>query len=173
MTLDDDTLIALGQIARPRGLSGELVIWPYQPDSRSFRRGLPVILQTGDESLETKIEFVRPAGKRLGMKFEKIDDRDTAAHFAGGELKCRLAELPKRKKGEFFVFDLVGLDVKDDDGNVVGKVKEIMSLPANDAIVIEYEDADIMIPMIKNAIETISLDEGFVQIRDIKSYVIS
>ena len=173
MSLENDTLIALGHIGKPRGLSGELVIWPYQSDSRSFRAGLAVILQIEQKDFNTKIEFFRPAGKRLGVKFDKINSRDAAGEFVGGELLCRLEMLPEKKDGEFFIFDLVGLDIRDSDDKIVGKIKEIMNLPANDVMIVEYEDSELMIPLVKQVIEKISLEGGYVKVNNINNFVIS
>ena len=64
MSPDGNTLIALGLVQRPRGLSGELLVRPFQPDSGSFRRGLPVVIKTDKTSLNTTIEYVKQAGRR-------------------------------------------------------------------------------------------------------------
>jgi len=75
---NDDTLIALGLIQKPRGLSGELAVWPYQAHSCSFCRGLPVVVKTEKTSLNTTIEYVKQVAKRFGVKLEGVDSREKA-----------------------------------------------------------------------------------------------
>lgn len=173
MALNNDTLIALGLIQKPRGLSGELMVRPYQPDSKSFRPGLSVVIKTEKTSLHTKIEYVRKAGHRLGVKFESIDDRNAAEVYAGGELFCRFGLLPEKKPGEFYVFHLIGLKVVDSSGEVFGEVKDVLNLPANDILVLDTPNGEVMVPFINQIVNSVSIDEKVIvvdRIRDFLSY---
>ncbi len=168
MSPDDNTLIALGLIQRPRGLSGELAVKPYKNDSDSFRSGLPVVIKTASTSLNTTIEYVKPMSHRLSVKFEGINTREEAEVYRNGELFCEFCRLPGRKDNEYFVFELVGLKVIDDSGEVIGEVGDLLEFPANDVFVIKTETGEILVPVIKDVIDSISLKKGFVKVNNIK-----
>lgn len=173
MSPDGNTLIVLGLIQKPRGLMGELFVRPYQPDSASFRRGLPVVIKTDKISLNTTIEEVKQAGRRLSVKYEGINDRYTADNYKGGELLCQFSLLPPRKTGEYFVFELIGLKVINNSGEVVGEIKDVLNFPANDVLLVDSEPGEIMVPLIKKVIEQISIEEGFVKINNINDFILS
>jgi len=170
---NDDTLIALGLIQKPRGLSGELAVWPYQANSCSFRRGLPVVVKTEKTSLNTTIEYVKQIARRFAVKLEGIDTRETAEEYRGAELLCRFDQLPRKKTGEYFVFELVGLKIVDDTGEVYGKIKDVLNLPANDILVIDSKQGEFMIPFIQQIIDEISIDKGYVKIIKIDDYIVT
>jgi len=170
---NDDTLIALGLIQKPRGLSGELAVWPYQAHSCSFCRGLPVVVKTEKTSLNTTIEYVKQVAKRFGVKLEGVDSREKAEEYRGGELLCRFDLLPQKKTGEFFVFDLIGLDIIDDGGKVFGKIKDVLNLPANDILIIDSKQGEFIIPFVKHVVDEISIDKGYVKIIKIDDYIVS
>lgn len=172
MALNDDTLIALGLIQKPRGLSGELMVRPYQPESKVFRPGLSVVIKTEKTSLHTNIEYVKKAGHRLAVKFERIDGRNTAEVYTGGELFCRFDLLPEKKPGEFYVFHLTGLKVVDSSGKVFGETKDVLNLPANDILVIDTPNGEVMVPFVKQIISSVSIDEKIIVVDRIREFLL-
>jgi 16S rRNA processing protein RimM len=170
VALNNDTLVALGFIQKPRGLSGELVVGLYQPDSEVFRSGLSVVIRTKKTFLHTKIEYVKKAGHRLGVKFEHIDDRKAAEVYAGGEIVCRFGLLPKKKSNEFYVFHLIGMKVVDSSGEVFGEVLDVLNLPANDVLVLNTPEREVMVPFVKQIVKSVSLDEMVIVVDGIKDF---
>lgn len=173
MSPKDDTLIALGHIQKPRGLRGELTVWLYQTGSKSFRQGLHVLIKTDNDSLDTTIEYVKQIGSRLYVKFKSIDKRETAEVYKNGELFCKFSFLSKKETNEYFIFNLIGLKIIDDNGEDFGTIKDVRSFPANDVLVIESEQDEILVPMVKQFIDSISIDKGFVKVNRIREFIIS
>ncbi len=167
---DENTLIALGLIGKPRGLSGELVVRPYNANSRSFNPGLTVVIKTEKSSLNTKIEYAKRLGHRFGVKFHGIDSCDAAEKYRNGELLCRFGLLPKKTPGEYLIFELVGLNVVDNRGKVFGKIKDVLNMPANDVLVIETAQKEILVPFIEQVVDSISIEQRFVKIGKIGDF---
>jgi 16S rRNA processing protein RimM len=168
---DSNTLIALGLIVKPRGLSGELIVNPHKAGSSSFYPGLPVVIAAERISLNTKIEHTRAAGSRLGIKFEHIDDRNSAEEFRGGEVLCRFEHLPENKPDEYYVFELVGSRVLDQENRLLGLVAEVLNFPANDVLLIKSETGEVMVPMVKEFIKKISCEDKSIIIKDINDFI--
>ncbi|MCD6163040.1 MAG: 16S rRNA processing protein RimM [candidate division Zixibacteria bacterium] len=173
MSPKDDTLIALGHIQKPRGLRGELTVLPYQADSINLRQGLQVLIKANNNSFETTIEDVKHISSRLGVKLKGIDNREAAEVYKNGELFCKFCFLPKMEKNEIYVFDLIGLKIIDDNDEGFGTIIDVRSFTANDLLVIESQHGEILVPMVKQFIDSISIDEGFVKIKRIREFIIS
>jgi 16S rRNA processing protein RimM len=169
---DDKTLIALGLITKPRGLSGEVVVRPFNEDNPSLCRDLPVIIETKQESFPTTAEHVNKIGNRLMVKFAGIDSRKRAEECRGGEISARLGDLPQRGDNEFYVFDMIGLDIIDADNVIFGKIREILNMPANDVLVVESLDGDVLVPFSRSIVDKIDLAAGQVVIPGVREFLL-
>jgi 16S rRNA processing protein RimM len=169
---DDKTLIALGLIIKPRGLSGEIVVKPFNEDNPSLRRDLPIIIKTKKELLPDKAEYVKKIGNRLMVKFGNVHDRDQAEAIIGGEILARLEDLPQKKENEFYVFQLIGFDAVDADGVIFGKVKDILNMPANDLMLIESSEGEVLVPFIFKFIDDIDLIQKRIKVAKIREFII-
>ena len=172
MSPDDKTLIALGLIIKPRGLSGEVVVRPFNEDNPSLCRDLPVIIETKQESFPTTAEHVNKVGNKLMVKFVGIDTRERAEECRGGEILSRLGDLSPKGEDEFYVFDLVGVNVLDADDAIFGKIKEVLNMPANDVLVVESPDGDVLVPFINGVIDKVDLNAGQVTISRIREFLL-
>ncbi len=167
MFLDNNTLIALGLIVKPRGLTGEVLVIPHKPSSRSFRPGLNITISLNNEETSYYIEKSHPAGKYMGLKLRGINDREAAGKLVGGQVFCVLAQLAAKNKDEYYIFELIGLKLIDKHGVNLGVVKDFISLPANDLLVVESGGSEFFLPLIKEIVREINLNDGFVKIDSI------
>lgn len=96
------------------------------------------------------------------MKLAGVDSVEAAARLRDVvvEIDRDDAELPE---GSMFIQDLIGLPVLC-EGKTLGKVKEILQLPANDVYVVEGEQ-EYMIPAVPEFILERNPDEGFIRVR--------
>ncbi len=168
---DDKTLIALGLIVKPRGLSGEVLIRAYNESNPNIKENLPVVISVKDKSIDATVESARWYGNRFGVKFKNISGRDQADNIKGGEIFTEMKNLPETKPGEFFVFELIGLLVVEKDDVIFGKIIDVMSLPANDVLIVEHEGENALIPMIKEAIDDIDIAAGRVMVSRAKEFL--
>lgn len=169
---DDKTLIALGLVARPRGLSGEVLVRAYNAFNPNLRADLPVVITTRNGNINTMVESARWYGKRFGVKFLNIDSRNQAESINGGEIFTEMKNLSEAKSGEFFVFELIGLSVVDSDNEIFGKIIDVMTLPANDVLVIEREDAKVLVPFIEGVVDEVDTLSKRVKISRVEEFIV-
>jgi len=169
---DNNTLIALGLIHKPRGLKGELVVKPYRDRSLSFQPGLPVVIKSRNFSHQSKIEYAKQLGGRFGIKFEGVNDRTEAENWRDREVYCLFSDLPKKKNSEFYVFELLGLNVLDGQNEIFGKIREVLNMPGNDVLVIDGPDGEVLVPFVGNVIESVSLERREVKIVKIREFML-
>ena len=172
MSPDNNTLIALGLIIKPRGLLGEMLVRPYNDDNTSIRSGLPVVLKSNTINHPAIIQYAKRHSGRLVIKIEGIGDRDQADDFRNCDIYCELSKLPEKKTGEYYVFDLIGLKVIDNSGEIFGKIIEVMNLPANDALVIEHEGVRVLVPFLYDYIDSVNIDKGEIVIGKVGEFML-
>ena len=134
------TRIVLGRITGPFGVRGWIKIVSYtEPpeqilDYPRWRADLP-----GQASRELRHVEGRRHGKGMVAKLEGIDDRDAAIALAKPELWVDRQELPALKEGEYYQADLIGLEVVNLAGELLGRVDHFLDMPASPVMVVVGE----------------------------------
>ena len=106
-----DERIVIGRIGAPHGVRGDLRIIPLTDFPGRFAQMREVM--AGDELLH--ITAVKPQGRNILMHFREYDVRETAQRLTGRVLTVPRAEAAPLDEGEYYVFDIVGLTVRDED----------------------------------------------------------
>ena len=114
-----------GKILNTFGIRGEVKLQPWC-DSAEFLRGFKTLYI---DSRPRKVASARVHKDMLILRFEDVEDVNAAmllknkvVHFARSD-----AKLPK---GRFFIADLIGADVIDETGRSIGKLTEVLDMPA-------------------------------------------
>lgn len=142
---DPDRLVQVGRVGRPHGTDGAFVVEQASDDDRRFDVGAVVIV----EGSPARVTLLRRVGSgRRAIRLDRPVPR-------GAELSVRLRDLPPPEPDSYYAFQLVGLDVVDDEGAPVGVVAGVMPGPANDNL--ELGDGRL-VPLIEDAIREIDLD---------------
>ena len=98
------------------------------------------------------------------LKFQGVTDVPSALAMRGAVLYIDRsdAHLPQ---GSFFLADIMGLEVRSaDDGRVLGKVADILTLPANNVYVVRGGERELMIPAVPQFIAETNVDEGYLRV---------
>lgn len=132
--------LRIGRLTRAHGLKGELEVRLDWPDSRALLEAQRVLLSRPDGATESYvIASTRSTGKGILVRLDGVGDRDAAEALCGSTVSVRRADLPPLEAGEYYLCDLVGLEVSGPSGPL-GRVLEIQMYPSVDAIVIEAPD---------------------------------
>jgi len=159
----------VAQVSRPHGISGELRLRLYNPDSRLLVPGLEVLLRgRGAEQRHAVLERVRDAGHGARLaKVRGIDDPDRAAELRGAQVCVPRGAFPALDHGEFYVCDLVGATVVGPSGEL-GTVEGIASYPTSDALVVRLtgtERETVEIPLLDTFVDAVDIERGVVVAR--------
>ena len=111
-----------------------------------------------------KITAFRPAKEgEAVIAFEGVRDRDAAEALKGVELFVDRAALPQPDEDEFYHADLLGLEVRDSEGRVLGKVSALHNFGASDVLEFSRTDGDsVHIAFTKETVPVINVTEGFI-----------
>ena len=137
----------VGRVGRPHGLDGSFVVEHPSDDPERFAPGKELI--AGGEP--AKVVARKQAGKgRVVIKLDRRVQR-------GASLAVPRDALPPPEPGEWYVFQLVGVEVEEDGGRPLGKVADVEPWPANDVIVLE---SGSMLPLVDACVLEVDLDAG-------------
>ena len=153
-----DNRIALGRITGSFGVRGWVKILSYTDPPEQilafpvWRADLP----GGGHRDLTHLEG-RRHGKGLVARLTGIHDCDQAKALARLELWIERRELPALKKGEYYQADLVGLEVVNLEGHVLGRVDHFLDTGANPVMVV-IGDREHWLPMVSRHVPKVDLE---------------
>ena len=154
--MSDMDWIPVGKLGRTHGLKGELKFFPHDPDGPSLVNGQTVRM---DET-ELKVQSIRGANAPFIIKLEGTDDIDVAKPLTGKEILANREDFQPLPEGEYYRFEIEGLQVFDDEGRSYGVIEEIVPTGSNDVYVVRDGDQEWMLPMIDSVVKSIDLDQG-------------
>lgn len=154
-----EDLLQVGIITKTHGLRGEVKVFPTTDDARRFKKLKEVILDTGREKITLEIEEVRFLKNLVILKFKGIDNINDIERNTGKSLYVTRENAVKLGKDEYFIADLIGIDVFDEEGRRLGVLKDVIETGANDVYSIELENSqELLLPAIKQCILDVDID---------------
>ncbi len=151
-TAAETALVALGAVARPHGVRGELRVHRFNPDSPVLLDRASVWLRTPDgksEAREVKVERARPHGELVLLTLEGVVGREAAEALRGHAVCSPREDLPPPDEDELYHIDLVGLSVRTESGEEIGVVSEVIRYPSVDCLLVEGADGVREIPILE------------------------
>ena len=149
MNADWDTLILVGRVARAHGNKGQVIVNPDTdfPEER-FRAGQTVFMRSsGGAPQERMISAARFHQGRPVLSLQGVVTMNEAEALAGAELRVPESDLADLPEGSYYHHELVGCEVRRQDGTVVGTVKGIEGPTAGSTLVVEGRHGEVLIPL--------------------------
>lgn len=161
-----ENLLKVGIISSTHGIRGEVKVFPTTDDVQRFKRLKNVLLDSGKEKRNLKIQSVKFFKQFVILKFEEIDDINDVEKYKGSSLYVTRDQAVKLKKDEYFIADLIGLRVIAEEEKLEGILKDVMETGANDVYVIELSNGrELLLPAIKECVLSVDIEKGEMQIR--------
>lgn len=159
MKTDRNDELQVGVITQPHGIRGEVKVFPTTDDANRFKKLKDVTLDTGKERLSLEIENVKFFKQFVILKFKGYDSINDVEKYRRGKLLVTRDKAVRLKKDEYFVADMIGMQVVTDAGEVLGTLKEVLATGANDVYVVSRADgSEVLLPAIKECIKKVDMD---------------
>lgn len=160
-----EDLLQVGIITSTHGVRGEVKVYPTTDDPRRFRRLKEVVLDTGKEKMNLEIEGVKFFKQFVILKFKGLDNINDIEKYRQKSLYVTRKNAVRLQRGEYFIADLIGLKVQDEDGKELGTVKDVIETGANDVYEVEMADGkSLLLPAIKQCILNVDVENGTMQV---------
>ncbi len=162
--MNKEELLKVGVITTTHGVRGEVKVFPTTDDPKRFKKLKKVILFTKDYS-EKKVESVKFFKQFVILKLEGVDTLDDALLLKNGELLVERADAVECEEDEYFIADLYGIVVFDEQDNRLGIITEVYQTGANDVYEITREgESTFLIPAIKECVLSVDIKARRMQI---------
>jgi 16S rRNA processing protein RimM len=146
--------ITIGIVAAPFGVRGEVKVKMETDFPERYEDLKDVWLQPRVGSGRTVgIKSVRFHKGAALLKFDGYDDRTSVEELRGAELRIDESQLAELEPGQFYIHDLMGLDVYTTEGAHLGQITEVLQGPGNDV----YVTAKALIPALKQVVKEVDL----------------
>ncbi len=155
-----EQMLRVGAITSTHGLKGEVKVFPTTDDPRRFDVLKQVSVQTKDGMELLKIERVKYFKQFVIVKFRGIDRIEDVEKYIKKELFVDREDAVPLAENEYFVADLIGLTVVDDQGRELGILDDVMTTGANDVYVVKKQKGELLIPAIRECILDVDVEGG-------------
>ena len=155
-----EDLLKVGVITTTHGVRGEVKVYPTT-DADRFMDLEYVLLDTGREKRKLEIENVKYFKNLVILKFRGIDNINDIEMYKQRELWVPREEAQELDEDEYYIADLIGMEVVLEDGSRFGTLKDVMETGANDVYVVEdTKGAEVLLPAIKECILDVDVIEN-------------
>ena len=153
--------LEVGKVTNVHGLMGEVRVQPWA-DSPDFLCQFKT-LYVDKAHWPIRVERARVHKNMVILKLEGVTDVNGALAMRNAVLYIdrKDANLPE---GSFFLADLMDMEVRDTQGKVLGKIADVLTLPANNVYVVRGGEREIMIPAVDQFVKEVNVDEGYMTI---------
>ena len=138
--------VQVGRVGKPHGLAGAFFVEQASDDPDRFTVGA-ALLVAGEP---TEVVESKRAGGRPVIRLDREVDR-------GAAIEVERSALPQPDEGEYYAFQLVGLEVQEEGGATLGRVVEISTNPANDVLEL---DTGLALPLVDACVQKVDLVAG-------------
>ena len=150
--------LSIGQIINTHGLRGEVKVYPLTDDISRFEKLKEAYVEENEGLVKYKVESIKFLRSTVAVKLKGIDSEEAANKLRGSYIKVDRKSAVKLPKDSYFICDLIGLEVYDEKGLLIGTVKDVLQTGSNDVYVIQSSGKDILIPALKDIVKKIDLE---------------
>ncbi|MBO6307513.1 ribosome maturation factor RimM [Oribacterium sp. NK2B42] len=159
--------LRVGTIVTTHGLKGEVKVYPTTDEPERFYDLKKVWLDRSgkmENMIRLEVENVRFSKNLALVKFKEYDSIDDVMAIRKGELYVDRADAIPLEEGEYFVGDIIGCRVLDENDAELGTVKEFIETGAHDVMLVKTEGKDLMIPYCDPFIIEKAPEEGYIRV---------
>lgn len=155
-----EDLLQIGVITSTHGIKGEVKVFPTTDDNSRFKKLKECFIEYKDEMVPVKAKGCKFFKNMVILKFEDIEDIDDVERYKQCKLFVDREHAVSLGKDEYFVADLIGMEVFKEDGSLLGLLKEIIPTGANDVyVVMDINKKEWLLPAIKDCILSVDMEQ--------------
>lgn len=156
-----EELLQVGVVTQTHGIRGEVKVFPTTDDAGRFRDLKKVFLDTGREKLPLEIQGVKFFKQFVIVKFKGLETINEVERFRRCPLLVPREDAVPLEEDEYYIADMIGMQVETEDGKAFGILKDVMETGANDVYVIDsISHGEVLVPAIKECIRKVDVAEG-------------
>lgn len=147
--------IEIGRVGKPHGVQGAFIL-DGSIDFAALKPGFHLRLNGDPFTVQSR----GGTEQKPIVKLNELNDRDDASARRGQSVTAPRGTLTPLKEGEYYAKDLVGREVRDQNGNFLGIVDRIVNSPSVDILTVIDGSAELLVPLVGDAIVEIGEAAG-------------
>lgn len=160
-----EDLLQVGAITSTHGVRGEVKVFPTTDDAKRFSKLKEVEMETKEGTTTLHIKGVKYFKQFVILKFAEYDTLNEVESIKGRKLFVTRKNAVKLQKNEYFIADLIGLKVMDEDKQLEGVLTDVLQTGANDVYEIELSDGrSLLLPAIADCVLSVDLENRVIKI---------
>jgi 16S rRNA processing protein RimM len=159
-----DGFVVVGRIEGAFGLAGWVRVFSHTRPRGNLLDYDPWYVADGAAWREVRVAETRAAPGKLFVRIEGILDRDAARALTGRDIAVRRAQFGPAPAGEYYWFDLIGLQVVDMAGRNLGSVTALRETGANDVLVVEGEERHLIPFVADRVVREVDLERRVIRV---------
>jgi 16S rRNA processing protein RimM len=158
-----EKLVLVGQVGGAFGVRGEVRITAFTEDAMALMAYQPLLKADGKPAIT--LLSARPDKAGIVAKVKEVASKEEADAMRGQKLFVPRDRLPEPEEDEFYLTDLVGMEARDGDDAVIGKVKSVQNFGASDMLEISPRDGGPTwyLPFTRDCVPDVRLGEGWLR----------
>lgn len=153
--------LEIGQIVNTFGIKGFVKVNPFVDDILRFDDLEKVYIRRNKEIKELQVEAVKYHKNMVLVKFKGIDKVEDAELLRNFYLEVDRENAIELEEGEYFIADLLGMNVLTEENEQLGKLEDIFNAGSSDIYVVKTEEGkQILLPAISEVVKEINLKEN-------------
>ena len=161
--------IIIGRVSGLHGIKGKLRIRYYNETRSDFLWYRKVYLEDRDGHVQAyEIQEAKIQKKFISVRLKGCEGIADAEKLIGSSVLVKRKNLPPPEKGEYYWFEIIGMDVLTDDGRLLGRVKTILRTGSNDVYLVQGSGREWLIPATEEVIVRVDRDKGQMVIHPIE-----
>jgi 16S rRNA processing protein RimM len=162
-------VLEIGVITSTHGLKGEVNIYPVTDNVSRFDALKEILLEREGGFDSVQVEKVRYFKNRPILKMKGYDRIEDVERLKGQSIYVRRSDAVALQENEYFIGDLIGLDVVLEDGSRFGTLTDVLRTGANDVYAVKKDDGStVYLPAIKDVILHTDPEVGTITVRPMK-----
>ncbi len=164
--------IKIGVLVNTHGLKGEVKIKPMTdfPEQR-FQKKATIYVSYQNEMIEVRIKSVREHKGMLLVVFEGYEDINLVEQWKTSTLYISKQQLHTLEEDEAYFFELKGCIVKDEAGEELGSVVEVLDTPAHAILRVQKDDISFLVPYVQAFITSFDKDKQEIVIHKMEGLI--
>lgn len=148
--------ILIGKITGAFGIHGEVKVYNYSGFEDRYENLDRIIV----DGMEMEIEGVRHHKQMILLRLAGVNGRDDAEKLRGHKVYMTEDDLLELPEDEFYIRDLIGIDVVDQERGLIGQLKDVLTDRPQDLYVVKLtEGGECMIPAVSAFVKGIDIEE--------------
>ncbi len=150
--------LVIGFLRRPHGVRGELLMDLHTDFPDRIKPGRKIFI--GTQYQAAAFSGIRTHGNSMLVKLRGYDTPESVGRFRNQWVYIKVKDALPLPEGRHYKYELIGLNVLDDNGNALGRLEEILETGANDVYVVRSDSGrETLLPAIPSVILNLDMEQ--------------